>query len=275
VPRITPEQALIRIYQQAANRLRVQVRQALAAGNIGTAAYQAAQLRKVQQTLAALGHRTRPLAAAVVTAPYTAGAHAVDAAFGQAGVAFGFTGTDRRAVAVLADNVALRLGDARDLVGRRVDDAFRRVALEQVAQGVAAGATRREVSAAIERRLIDDGVTDALTGFVTSRGARLQLDDYARMVARTTTREAVSVATKNRLLDRGEKLITISDHGTTCEICEPYEGQTYALPGTVVEGYDTIDQLPPFHPNCLHVATPAAGSAERFLASLGVFAAGG
>jgi hypothetical protein len=124
------------------------------------------------------------------------------------------------------------------------------------------------VSRAIADRLVSEGVTDALTGRVDLGGRRWQLDVYAEMVARTTTREAMSLGTDRRMRELGEELVTISAHADACIICQPYQGNTYALPDLVVEGYDTIDQLPPFHPNCRHVATPAAGTAERFLRAL-------
>jgi hypothetical protein len=88
------------------------------------------------------------------------------------------------------------------------------------------------------------------------------------MVARTTTREAMSAGMQGRMRETGQQLITISSHNTSTPLCQEYEGKTFALPDTVVEGYDTIDTLPPFHPNCLHVATPAEGNVERFLAAL-------
>jgi hypothetical protein len=272
--RPTPEQALARLYIQAAKTLRQQIREAHKRGATGTAAYRAAQLQRVQLQLRVLEQRTPALALQVAAAPYTVAATAVDVAFGEAGAAYAFTGSHLRAATVIAQNLANRLDDSVQLVGRRTEDAFRRIALEEVGQGVAAGTERRTVSAAIQQRLVNEGVTDAVTGFVTRDGRRLQLDDYARMVARTTTREAMSAGISNRMAERGEKLITISAHATSCDICQPYEGNTYALPGTEAEGYDTIDQLPPFHPNCLHVATPAAGSADRFLASLGLYGRG-
>jgi hypothetical protein len=115
-------------------------------------------------------------------------------------------------------------------VGRRTEDAFRRAGLKQSAQGIAAGETRKAVSEALARALVEDGVTDALTGFVDKAGRRWSLDTYSNMVVRTTTREAAT-------------------HGQT-------------------DGYDVIDQLPPFHPNCRHVATPASENLDAFEAAL-------
>lgn len=261
---------MVRIYRQAATRLRSQIRLAIQNDAIGTAAYRERQLEAIQRELRALGQRTRGLTFRVVAEPYIRGALAVDASTdaGATRAAFAFSGTHIREVATIAANVNVRLADAINLVGRRTNDAFRRVALEQIGPGIAAGETRKATSAALEQALIRENVTDAVTGFVDRAGRRWQLDTYARMVARTTTRETMSTGVAKRMGETGQKLITISDHATDTVICQEYEGKTFALPGTIVKGEETIDQLPPFHPNCLHVATPAEANVDAFLAAL-------
>lgn len=267
---MSAEQALIRLYVQTAKRLRAQIAEALASDNIGTAAYLTAQLRAIHTELRQLARRSRPLSLSATFEGYVRGAAVVDLGLGRTGVAaFEFTGTHPQAAQVIADNLASRLEDARQLVGRRTDDAFRRVALEVVGEGVVGGQTRREVSDQLKRRLVREGVTDSLTGFVDRRGARWQLDTYTQMVARTTTREAMSAGTRNRMIEIGEDLVTISDHSTETEICKAYEGRTFSLTGAT-PGYDVIDTLPPFHPNCWHVATPAAANLERLERELGI-----
>lgn len=267
---MSAEQALIRLYQQAAARLRIQITAAMEAEAFGTAAYMAAQLQAVETQLRLLGRRSRAMSIAATFEGYVRGATVVDVGLGRGvGAAFEFTGTHPRSAMVIASNLATSLEDARQLVGRRTEDAFRRVALEVVGEGVAGGQTRREVSEQLKRRLIREGVTDSLTGFVDKRGARWQLDTYTQMVARTTTREAMSAGTRNRMIEIGEDLVTISDHSTETEICKAYEGQTFSLTGAT-PGYDVIDQLPPFHPNCWHVATPAAANLDRLERELGI-----
>lgn len=264
---MTPEQALISIYQRAARRLRAQIQQAMKSGNLGTAIYRQRQLDAVYRELRALGTRTRRLSIDVVADAYVRSVTAVDASVGRSTAEIAFSATHPRTAAIIADNLSARLDDAIEIVGRRTDDAFRRIALEEVGRGVAAGEERRLVSAAIERRLVDEGVTDALTGFVDRAGRRWQLDVYARMVARTTTREAVSAGTHARMAQLGSDLVTISDHSTTTEICQAYEGKTFSLTGATA-GFDVLDQEPPFHPNCLHVMTPAEGNFDEYIATL-------
>lgn len=265
---MTPQQALIRLYTQASKRLRVQIAAALRSGQIGTAAYQAQQLRAIQTELRALGKKTRPLVVGTVFENYVRGAHIVDVGL-QLEASFSFAGAHRQAAEVFIANTEKRLQDARLMIGRRAEDAFRRVAIEETGLGVVTGSTRREVSARIEQRLVREGVTDSLTGFVDSRGARWQLDTYAEMVGRTTPREAMSLATATRMREIGSDLVTISSHPGACDICVPYDGQTFSLDGKT-DGYDVIDQLPPFHPNCLHVATPAGANLDLLERELGV-----
>lgn len=267
---MTPEQALIAVYAKTAKRLRVQIRQAVSRGAMGTAAYRAEQLREVQRQLQKLGKVTRPLITPVVFEPYVRGGQVVDVGIGaRAAAEFQFTGPHPLAAQSLADNLALRLGRARDLVGRRVDDVFRRVGLEETALGVAGGSARREVSSALQARLVREALTDGLTGFVDGRGARWQLDVYSEMVARTTTREAMSAGTRNRMGELALDLVTISSHANPCELCANYDGNTYSINGTTL-GYDVLDQWPPFHPNCIHVATPAAANLDAIERELGL-----
>lgn len=266
--RVTPEQQLVLIYQRAAAKLRRDIARALATDAIGTAIYRQRQLTAVLLQLRHLDAVTPALAAAAAEQFFLAGARAVDLAAGVTGQAgFAFQGGHRQAIGVLAQNMTSRVAGATRLVGRRTDDAFRRVALERVAIGLAAGDTRRDVSRALERQLIEEGVTDALTGFVDRRKRRWQLDHYTEMVARTTTREAVSAGTEARMRQTGQRLVTISTHPGACDICQPFDGRTFALPGLRVPGYVTIGRLPPFHPFCLHVAAPA-GDEDGFIAAL-------
>lgn len=268
---MSAEQALLVMYQRAAVKLRRDIARALGTSAIATAGYRQQQLVGVLSMLEQLNRRTRPLATAAAAGPYNAGARAVDIAAPSQLPDFTFTGSHLTEARILAANLTTRLGDATALVGRRTDDAFRRVGLERVSQGLLAGEARRDTSAAIVRQLIDEGVTDAVTGFVDRRGARWQLDTYAEMVARTTTREAMSAGTRGRMTETDQDLVTISAHGTEDDLCAEHEGVTYSITGRTA-GYPvmTDDDWPPYHPRCLHVATPAAENLDHVLRALGV-----
>lgn len=265
---MTAEQALISIYQRSAARLRLQLQAALENSALGTARYQERQLLQVQGELKRLGVQTAQIVPSLAAGPYYAGAHAVDLVGEVARQGATFTGTHRQAIENLAANLAGRLDQATTLVGRRTQDTLRRIGLEHVAQGIAGGMTRKQVSDAIGHQIVREGVADALTGLVDTGRKRWQLDHYAQMAARTTTREAMTAGTVNRMTETGQLIVTISSHANPCPICEPFDGQTYSLPGHQVDGYDEATDLPPFHPACIHVATPGEDNLDAFEAAI-------
>lgn len=268
-----------------------------------TQAYRARQLaaaRAIVAELERLGPRAAPIIArrAYESALFAVDRHAY--ARGAAALESRFGGVHQRAVAALAANMSASLeaaagraganvaavfarADALEsgipprgfpFVGRRVDDPWRRVGLDAVGEGLVTLETRREVSAQLVKRLVNEGTADALTGYVDRAGRRWSLDRYAAMVARTTTREATSRATVERLTEHGLDLVTVSSHPHAADECTPYDGETFALDAGDHD-YDVLDELPPFHPNCRHVLTPAGASLERFERDLGLAAENG
>lgn len=262
-----------------------------------TQAYRERQRVQVAAILDDLTKAGRQHGPTIVRQAYRAGGLAVDRTLGPGAAVEGrFGGVHARAVEAIAQNMTRALdaaaanvaqnvatvfarADALEgaipvngvgglgFIGRRQDDLWRTHALEAVGQGLVAQDTRRQVSAHLRDRLIREGATDALTGFVTRTGARIPLDHYVSMVARTTTREAVSRGTVNRLDEGGRDLVTISSHPHKADECTPYDGRTFSLRGAT-PGYDVLDVLPPFHPNCLHVLTPAGADLDAWEAEL-------
>lgn len=272
-----------------------------------TARYRQQQRAQAISLLQDLTRRVREHAPRAIAATYRATVAAVDATVGDELTLTGGFGTIHvRALEALASNMTRSLQAAIDTVGgniddvfaradaidgalrndrpmpgpipfigRRINDPYRRVALETVAQGVVGLDTRTQVSDALARRLVTEGVTDAVTGFVDRSGRRWPLNVYTEMVARTTTREATTRATVNRLHEGGLDLVEVSSHPHIHDMCDPFDGQTFALTAAGAErtGYPLLDELPPFHPNCKHVLAPGRGNLDRFEAELGRMAA--
>jgi len=138
-------------------------------------------------------------------------------------------------------------------IGRRANDAFRRVGIEEVAKGIAAGKARAEVSRQIRTRLIEQ----ARPFFTDASGRMWDLDRYAEMVARTTTREAMTQGTINRLREHRIRLAQVSAHNAA-DFCIYYENAVVCIEGEhpVYPPISAIGGGPPFHPNCVHVLTP-------------------
>lgn len=257
------------------------------------AAYRLRQLARINAELDALARVFTRDASRIPTTAYVAGANAVDRAPGLLLQVAHSRTVDalvgnldaglQRAVRTTRGNVAelfqlaSRLGggstvDERALagmtfLGRPVDDAYREATLRAVAEGLLGGDTRREISASLEARLVREGTANALKGYTDSAGRRWDLQSYARMAVRTTTREAMTAGTTGRMLDTGLDLITISTHKHPAhDACTEWAGRTGSLTGRT-PGYEVI-KLPPYHPNCKHVSTPASQNLDAFEAKL-------
>jgi hypothetical protein len=256
--------ALIDVFRRAHTLVLAQVQTAVRRGNLGTEAQRRRQLGIIEAILAnLLDPAIRTLVTPATARPYGAGAMAVDATLGLTDRAFEFAGADIAAVRAAIDAMQLRLMDARLSVGRRVDDLFRQVQLEHAAVGVATADTRRDVT----RRMVADLQAHGVTAFVDRRGTRWNLERYATMTVRTNTREMVTAGTVNRMAATGTDLIKITRHARSCAICIPYEGRTYSLSGND-RRYPRAQVLPPFHPQCAHVAAPSGVSLDDFEAAL-------
>lgn len=268
-----------------------------------TAAYRQRQLAGARAILADIQANGARLGPVAVARAYTAGIVAVDNVLDSHGLArpevLGqFGGIHQRQIGVMAANLdrtlnqaATRAGenlttvfdradaiagalDPTDtplrgvpFIGRRLDDPYRRAALEVLGESTISLETRRQASRQLVARLISDGTTDALTGFVDRAGRRWPLPVYAEMVARTTTREAASRAAATRMTEHGQDLATISSHPHQADLCSPYDGQTFSLSGRDPD-HPRLDRLPPFHPRCRHVLTPASAGLDEYEAEL-------
>ena len=268
-----------------------------------THAYRERQLQQAHALLDQLHQQAGQVAPIIIGRSYGAGLVAVDATVGPGRLTGRFGRVHTRAVEAIAANMTSSLQANAErarvnvatvfaraaaiegalpasgrvagvqFIGRRIDDPYRRVALNAVGEGIVSLDTRRQVSAQLVRKLINEGVTDAVTGYVDRAGRRWPLDVYARMVARTTTREAMTAGTMNRLTEHGLDLVTISSHDHKADECTPYDGNTYSLSGNAA-GYELLPESPPFHAGCLHVLTPAAANLDAFEAELARAAAG-
>lgn len=158
-----------------------------------------------------------------------------------------FAQLHQRAIDVVAQNMADNLRDATQFIGRRVNDVFRQVGLEETGRKLAARQTWQDMKQKVVQQLLDKGQT----AFVDRLGRRWRLDTYAELVARTTTREAASVATMNTCQEFGLDLVRITTHYPTCEKCASLQGKVYSISGKD-KRYPklTDDRRPPIHPNC-------------------------
>jgi hypothetical protein len=265
------EHELIAVYREAARRLRLLIREAVKREALGTAGYYARQHRSLEREIRRLGRRTSSLAPLAILEGYLQGLriarlveHGIpDLPAGS--LEASFAGVHGRAVRVLIAALEGRLEDARVQVGRSADDVFRRVILQETAVTVAAGLGPRAQAKTARRALEQEG----LTAFTDKRGAKWSLEVYTRMATRTETRAAATEATVREMGENGRDLVQISTHVGPCDICKPLEGKTYSLSGDD-DRYPKATVLPPYHPNCRHVAFPATATFDDLERELGI-----
>lgn len=219
------------------------------------------RLTQIEQILNGLGQADADWQTRHLRELYTNGIKSADAGLrGVRGVAPPprvLASIHQSSINVLSEQMALSLGEARAMVGRQVEDLFRRAALESIRTETAIGGTARDAA----KRMVQTWEQKGITAFQDVRGNQWGLDTYANMVARTTTREATNQGLKNRLSERGRDLVEITRHGGECEKCQEALdslGEIYSLSGNS-ERYPALDEaeaLGLFHPNCVHVPVP-------------------
>jgi hypothetical protein len=178
----------------------------------------------------------------------------------------GFGKIHTEAVQVLAENSYSRLIAIDTIVGRRVDDIFREVSLQNTRGAVLGYETSAKAAKRIKQELIDRGVT----GFTARDGTEWNLSRYSKMLAQETVNGSFRAGTVNRFLEHGRDLVRISTHSGSCPLCTPYEGRTFSLSGTDEEFPPLDDAIAGglFHVGCLHVISLAPEEKDRFIASL-------
>ena len=79
---------------------------------------------------------------------------------------------------------------------------------------------------------------------------------YAEMVARTKFHEAQAQSALLNAMNYQTDLIQVSWHNTHTAICLPYEGVIFSISGNSTM-FPPLWDIPPYHPNCLHLLEPA------------------
>lgn len=78
-----------------------------------------------------------------------------------------------------------------------------------------------------------------------------KVNTYSELVARTKLQEASTQGVLDTATTVGADLVQVSSHNTKTAYDAQFEGKIYSLTGNDKE-FPTADDLPPFHPNCLH-----------------------
>lgn len=230
----------------------------LATSDLGKLRARRKASREAARILDQLRDLTSSKAAALVKTSYLAGREASKADNKPLGT------TDRLALQILIDNIGGRLEDSIAIVGRRVDDVFRREGLRAAALTLSGPGIADEDSVKrFHKKLIDEGVT----AFTDSRGGRWGLETYARMALRTTMMESVNTGAENLIRERGFDIIQIGHLGAfePDKLCSPHHDKKYSLFGRSDLPLFGPTDKPPYHPNCEHFIklAPEAVSERR------------
>lgn len=208
--------------------------------------------RNIHKILQQLQKESKEWCEEVLPDIYSEGIASAD--FMVKGLGFEVSGTfgqiHQQAIEVLAENTYSRFEDVVQFIGRRTNDIYRHLALENIRGSVAGYETWKKVAQNYREQLAEKGIT----GFVDKSGHRWNMKKYAEMVARTSTMECHIQGTANRLIEQDFDLVIVSSHSGACEKCIPWEDKVLSITGKT-SGYPTLDDAKEdglFHPNCRH-----------------------
>lgn len=246
---------LVKIYSSAELKIEKQIEKALLKGN------KTQYLENLRNTVATIRDNllsdSREWTDTTLSEIYTKAVDDVDGALG--GLSFGEA--HQNAMQLLADNTYSRFEEVDAVIGRRVDDIYRSVQLENIQGAIVGSETWKQAAQNIREDLADQGIT----GFKDSAGRNWDMTTYSEMVARTATAEVQRESTKTRILEHGGKLAQISSNESekTCDACAEWAGQIVSLTGSEYKGYPPYEDAEDDgvgHPNCTHRLSAAVNA---------------
>lgn len=149
---------------------------------------------------------------------------------------------------VLATNNLL--DNATFQVLRKANDAYQEVMAHSTTGLLAGVDTRIQAS----QKMLNEFASKGITSFVDKAGRNWDLSSYAEMCARTVGSHAALQGHIDRQVEVGEDLVKVSTIGTTCPVCQRWQGVVLSISGNHPK-YHSIDEAKAaglFHPNCKH-----------------------
>lgn len=155
-----------------------------------------------------------------------------------------------------------------DATGQRIlvstTEAYRKaVAAGEEARAAATTRGVMNVTLGVQNRIqatqgvLDDFASSGVTGFIDAANRAWSLDSYAEMAVRAGTMNAAVEGHIDTLTENGVDLGIISEDGSPCPECEPWEGEIVSLDGNSDEYPSLDDALADglMHPGCLHTVS--------------------
>lgn len=142
------------------------------------------------------------------------------------------------------------LDNASFQVLRKANDAYQQVMANSTTGLLAGTDTRLQAS----QKMLNEYAKKGITTFVDKAGRNWDLASYAEMCARTVGSHAALQGHIDRQVEVGEDLVKVSSIGTTCPICQRWQGVVLSISGNSPK-YHSIEEAKAsglFHPNCKH-----------------------
>ena len=149
---------------------------------------------------------------------------------------------------ILATNKLLN--NASFQILRNAEDAYTKI-MAHATTGLLSGTdTRIQAS----QKMLNEMSAKGITSFVDKAGRSWSLSSYAEMCARTVSSHAALQGHIDRQLEVGEDLVKVSSIGTTCPVCQRWQGVVLSISGKSPK-YHSLGEAKSaglFHPNCKH-----------------------
>ena len=142
------------------------------------------------------------------------------------------------------------LDNATFQVLRKANDAYQEVMAHSTTGLLAGVDTRIQAS----QKMLNEFASKGITSFVDKAGRNWDLSSYAEMCARTVGSHAALQGHIDRQVEVGEDLVKVSTIGTTCPICQRWQGVVLSISGNNPK-YHSLEEAKSaglFHPNCKH-----------------------
>lgn len=218
--------------------------------------------REVAKSINQATKQAKQMSKIILKDEFLAGADKVDAFMKQFNLSVKTTSADdffrlnRRKLNTMLETVYGDLDKASHAVYRQMDDVYRQTMFKaEIAKNSGVYTPEQAVDVATK-----DFLEKGINCIKYANGAHVNIASYAEMVVRTSGKRANMVAEGARNQEWGITTIQITQHGSTCELCSPWQGRV--LIDDVYSGGKASDGDYPllstamaeglFHPNCRH-----------------------
>lgn len=166
----------------------------------------------------------------------------------------GFAKLHTDAINILTDNLINNFSEVNNQVGRKIEDTIRDIGLTNAQLKFATGQTIKELQKELRENLINEGI-----GGITDKiGRVIPFTVYAELLGRSIVAETQNTSVMNVAKEHDKDLVKMTEHRTSCEVCQKYEGKIYSISGKDSR-YPALKSIPGFkkgynniHPRCRH-----------------------